>query len=76
MLDAQFAVTNTWSEVCTTGSVPSSRTFHRAVVVGTQMYLLGGYDGTDRLQDLYSIDIGEIKCAECTKFSVTNLQFL
>ncbi|CAI5734365.1 unnamed protein product [Peronospora farinosa] len=53
-------VTNTWSEVCTTGSVPSSRTFHRAVVVGSKMYLLGGYDGTDRLQDLYSIDIGAL----------------
>jgi hypothetical protein len=53
-------VTNTWSEICTSGSIPSSRTFHRAVVVGTSMYLLGGYDGTDRLQDLYSIDIGTI----------------
>jgi leucine-zipper-like transcriptional regulator 1 len=50
--------TNTWSEVCTTGCIPSSRTFHRAVVVGNKMYLLGGYDGTDRLQDLYSIDVG------------------
>ncbi|DAZ98424.1 TPA: hypothetical protein N0F65_000138 [Lagenidium giganteum] len=24
------------------------------------MYLLGGYDGTDRLQDLYSIDVGAL----------------
>uniref|UniRef100_A0AAV1TIM1 Galactose oxidase n=1 Tax=Peronospora matthiolae TaxID=2874970 RepID=A0AAV1TIM1_9STRA len=53
-------LTNTWSEVCTAGSIPSSRTFHRAVVVGSKMYLLGGYDGTDRLQDLYSIDIGAL----------------
>uniref|UniRef100_K3WQL2 Uncharacterized protein n=1 Tax=Globisporangium ultimum (strain ATCC 200006 / CBS 805.95 / DAOM BR144) TaxID=431595 RepID=K3WQL2_GLOUD len=53
-------LTNTWSEVCTTGSIPSSRTFHRAVVVGSKMYLLGGYDGTDRLQDLYAIDVGAL----------------
>lgn len=52
--------TNTWSEVCTTGNIPSSRTFHRAVVVGSKMYLLGGYDGTDRLQDLYAIDVGPV----------------
>lgn len=51
---------NTWTEVCTTGTIPSSRTFHRAVVVGSKMYLLGGYDGTDRLQDLYSIDVGAL----------------
>jgi N-acetylneuraminic acid mutarotase len=53
-------LTNTWSEVCTTGNIPSSRTFHRAVVVGSKMYLLGGYDGTDRLQDLYAIDVGAL----------------
>jgi hypothetical protein len=52
--------TNTWSEVITIGDVPSSRTFHRAVVVANHMYLLGGYDGTDRLQDLYSIHVGAL----------------
>lgn len=60
------AVTNTWSEVCTTGNIPSSRTFHRAVVVSSKMYLLGGYDGTDRLQDLYAIDVG--KCLKTAYF--------
>lgn len=70
-------VTNTWSEVCTTGSIPSSRTFHRAVVVESTMYLLGGYDGTDRLQDLYSIDIGALSPPSlldiCADFVRTNL---
>lgn len=46
--------------MCTTGNIPSSRTFHRAVVVASKMYLLGGYDGTDRLQDLYAIDVGAL----------------
>ncbi|KAL7678827.1 putative kelch-type beta propeller [Plasmopara halstedii] len=69
--------TNTWSEVCTTGSIPSSRTFHRAVVVDSKMYLLGGYDGTDRLQDLYSIDIGALTPPSllniCADYIRTNL---
>lgn len=70
-------VTNTWSEVCTTGSIPSSRTFHRAVVVDSKMYLLGGYDGTDRLQDLYSIEIGALTPPSlldiCADYVRTNL---
>lgn len=53
-------VTHTWTEVYTSGYVPSSRTFHRAVVVSSRMYLLGGYDGTDRLHDLYSVHVGAI----------------
>ncbi|CCI47194.1 unnamed protein product [Albugo candida] len=53
-------VTNSWSEVCTTGNLPCSRTFHRAVLVENQMFLLGGYDGTYRLRDLYSIELGAL----------------
>ncbi|OQS02125.1 hypothetical protein THRCLA_05483 [Thraustotheca clavata] len=53
-------LTNTWSEVQSSGYIPSSRTFHRAVVVSNRMYLLGGYDGTDRLHDLYSIHVGPL----------------
>lgn len=52
--------TFTWTSVATNGFVPSSRTFHRAVSVGNLMYLLGGYDGTDRLHDLYSIHVGPL----------------
>ena len=51
---------NVWSQVATTGYVPSSRTFHRAAVVGNLMYLLGGYDGAERLHDLYSVHVGTL----------------
>ncbi|OQS00997.1 hypothetical protein ACHHYP_02026 [Achlya hypogyna] len=64
-------VTNTWSEVYTSGYVPSSRTFHRAVVVSNRMYLLGGYDGTDRLHDLYSIHPPS-RATTSTKYSSFN----
>ncbi|KAI9910905.1 hypothetical protein PsorP6_010528 [Peronosclerospora sorghi] len=41
------------------------------------MYLLGGYDGTDRLQDLYSIDIGALRPPSlldiCADYVRTNL---
>lgn len=72
--------TNTWSEVCTTGFVPSSRTFHRSAVVGNLMYLLGGYDGTDRLHDLYSIHVGTLTPSSlfqvCTNYVRNNYQIL
>ncbi|RHY18423.1 hypothetical protein DYB25_002160 [Aphanomyces astaci] len=69
--------TNTWTEVHTTGFVPSSRTFHRAVVVLNRMYLLGGYDGTDRLHDLYSIHVGPLSppslLALCASYARRNV---
>ncbi|KAF0686689.1 Aste57867_21531 [Aphanomyces stellatus] len=72
--------TNTWTEVYTTGYIPSSRTFHRAVVVSSRMYLLGGYDGTDRLHDLYSIHVGPLSppsllalCASYTRNHVDQI---
>ena len=51
-------VTNSWSEVSTNGNLSCSRTFHRVVVAESQMYLLGGYDGTYWLRDIYSIELG------------------
>jgi hypothetical protein len=47
-----------WSEVRCTGHVPSSRTFHRTALLGSTMYILGGYDGRERLDDLYGVDVG------------------
>ena len=37
--------TRSWNAVNITGSVPSARTFHRAVTHGDYMYILGGFDG-------------------------------
>lgn len=65
---------NSWSQVCTTGFVPSSRTFHRAVVVGNLMYLLGGYDGTDRLHDLFSVHVGTLTPASLLSMCATYMR--
>jgi N-acetylneuraminic acid mutarotase len=40
----------------TTGKCPSSRTFHRSVMHGEFMFVLGGFDGK-RKNDLYSIKL-------------------
>jgi N-acetylneuraminic acid mutarotase len=50
--------TRGWSRVKTSGDTPSARTFHRAVMYGGCMYILGGFDGTRR-NDMYKITLPE-----------------
>lgn len=50
--------TRSWSIVKTSGDVPSARTFHRAVMYGGCMYILGGFDGMRR-NDMYRIALPE-----------------
>jgi len=50
--------TRSWSRVATLGDPPSARTFHRAVMYGGSMYILGGFDGARR-NDMYRIALPE-----------------
>mmetsp|Transcript_52553 Transcript_52553/g.81983 ORF Transcript_52553/g.81983 Transcript_52553/m.81983 type:complete len:186 (+) Transcript_52553:2-559(+) len=50
--------TRSWSRVKTSGDPPSARTFHRAVMYGGCMHILGGFDGTRR-NDMYKITLPE-----------------
>jgi len=50
--------TRSWSRVKMYGDPPSARTFHRAVMYGGCMYILGGFDGTRR-NDMYKITLPE-----------------
>lgn len=45
-----------WSSKRVTGQIPSSRTFHRALIHDDEMYILGGFDGR-RQNDLYVIKL-------------------
>lgn len=55
----EFSFDNrSWSRVKTLGDPPSARTFHRAVLYGGCMYILGGFDGTRR-NDMYKIPLPE-----------------
>lgn len=42
-----------WSVIYSNGEVPNPRYFHSSVVYGECMYLFGGYNGSERLQDLF-----------------------
>jgi len=50
--------TKSWSKVPTSGKPPTARTFHRAVMYGSSMYILGGFDG-QRRNDMYRITLPE-----------------
>lgn len=55
----EFSFDNrSWQRVKTNGDPPSARTFHRAVMYGGCMYILGGFDGTRR-NDMYKIALPE-----------------
>jgi len=49
-----------WEAVQIHGVEPSSRTFHRAVCDTNYMYILGGYDGDDRLNDMHRVYLGPL----------------
>ena len=44
----------TWTRVLATGSSPSTRTFHEALMFKGVMYIFGGFDGMKR-NDIYRI---------------------
>lgn len=49
--------TNTWREVPTTGDLPTRRLTHSAVVYKACMYVFGGWDGQNFLNDLHVLDL-------------------
>ena len=40
------------------GTLPSARGFHTLSAVGNQLYLFGGHDETEELNDMYIFDTG------------------
>eukprot|EP00392_Amoebophrya_sp_AT5.2_P010688 g10753.t1 len=55
--------TRTWSRIRTFGEAPSARTFHKSVIYGGRMFILGGFDG-QRKNDMFTIAIIEERTAE------------
>lgn len=45
----------TWSKLDSSG--PSPRGSHSSVIVGTKMYIFGGFDGTKHYNDLWCLDL-------------------
>ena len=47
--------------VTATGSVPTPRDRHAAVVHNSTFYIFGGFDGTSRVNDLYGFDVDRLE---------------
>lgn len=47
---------NQWNLVKYTGSPPRQRSLHAGIVVADALYIFGGYDGSNRVNDLYKYD--------------------
>lgn len=47
-----------WTQITGTGSQPTARANHAAVVAGDSMYIFGGFDGTSYLNDIYVFSLG------------------
>eukprot|EP00918_Siedleckia_nematoides_P096254 GHVU01211143.1.p1 GENE.GHVU01211143.1~~GHVU01211143.1.p1 ORF type:complete len:532 (+),score=90.99 GHVU01211143.1:322-1917(+) len=45
-----------WREVRALGTPPTQRSLHSAVVVGNRMYVIGGYDGHNRVDEFHCFD--------------------
>lgn len=56
-----------WGYLTTDGDVPPARANHSSAVINTDLYIFGGWDGSRRLNDLYSLDTRENFVEACFK---------
>ena len=49
--------TRKWTELQCTGSIPSPRGFHAAILVDGVMYVFGGFSGKTHLDDLIGLQL-------------------
>ena len=58
-MDVSGSGTHEWETIPQQGSTPSPRHGHSAVVVGKEMFVFGGTNGFETLDDLHIFDFGE-----------------
>lgn len=61
------------STVTATGTVPSPRDRHTAVVHGSSVYVFGGFDGTSRVHDLFGFDVDTMVWREVRPHPPSNI---
>lgn len=49
-------IINQWTAVKFAGTPPRQRSLHVGIVVGDGLYIFGGYDGSNRVNDFYKFD--------------------
>lgn len=59
---------NQWSLVKHTGLPPRQRSLHAGIVVGDCLYIFGGYDGSNRVNDFYKFNF---KASKWSQIAVT-----
>jgi len=59
-----------WSRVACTGMLPASRFCHSSVIVDKTMYVYGGYDGTNRLEDWIEYSFGEQRVSHVPRSTI------
>jgi len=59
---------NQWSLVKYTGLPPRQRSLHAGIVVGDCLYIFGGYDGSNRVNDFYKFNF---KASRWSQIAVT-----
>jgi len=48
---------NTWAQMEAKGDVPAARSAHTAVVEGKSMYIFGGWNGNNCMNDMYELNL-------------------
>eukprot|EP00397_Hematodinium_sp_SG-2012_P039098 GEMP01042634.1.p1 GENE.GEMP01042634.1~~GEMP01042634.1.p1 ORF type:complete len:502 (+),score=78.77 GEMP01042634.1:151-1656(+) len=54
--ESSDGVINQWTVVHFTGNPPRQRSLHVGIVVNDGLYIFGGYDGSNRVNDFYKFD--------------------
>ncbi len=49
-----------WEKVSCLGCPPSERTFHASVMIDSILYVTGGFDGNERLNDSFIVNLGPL----------------
>mmetsp|Transcript_88030 Transcript_88030/g.247419 ORF Transcript_88030/g.247419 Transcript_88030/m.247419 type:complete len:510 (+) Transcript_88030:40-1569(+) len=65
------SVINHWSLVKYTGAPPRQRSLHAGIVVGDWLYVFGGYDGSNRVNDFYKFNFKTSKWSQITLTGLT-----
>lgn len=56
-----FFRARTWSVVQIKGVAPRARVGHSATLVGSKLFLFGGYTGSEYLNDVFAYDLETVK---------------
>lgn len=66
---------NTWRWPCYAGECPAARSEHQGALMGDKLYVFGGYDGEERRNDLFTLDMRKSEWHRVAVISSSGLQW-